>query len=149
MEEDPAVRSPVNQVHLATVQLQLDESGFSRALGERLVPLSDPRLKDSDMLRQVHLLWFELQSRAQRPAFATHVDIHPSDELKKEDCSICREELGTNITNKYWRDSHATVITSCGHIFGGNCLWTGSRILRAAHALIAARISIKFLKIAI
>ena len=48
--------------------------------------------------------------------------VEPSNTPKDERCSICLEDLTDNTANMYWENSHSSVITSCGHIFGGNCL---------------------------
>jgi len=125
MEQDTmALQSPLDQADPTTVQSQMEEIDFSKATEERILPLSDPHFNGSGLLRRVHQLLLEVQARAQLPAFTTHVATLIFDELKNQYCSICKEELETNITNKDRRESHAPVITSCRHIFGGDCLST-------------------------
>lgn len=119
-----ALQSPLDQADPTTVQSQMEEIDFSKATEERILPLSDPHFNGSGLLRRVHQLLLEVQARAQLPAFTTHVATLIFDELKNQYCSICKEELETNITNKDRRESHAPVITSCRHIFGGDCLST-------------------------
>jgi hypothetical protein len=90
-------------------------------IDKTLIPLYDKRYKGSILLEKVSRLLTEVAHRAQRPAFTTHVDI-PSNLLKDERCSICLEDLEANTANMKWRSSHSPVMTSCGHVFGGNCL---------------------------
>jgi hypothetical protein len=92
-------------------------------IDQRVIPLFDKRYEGSILLKQLRLLLTEVLDRAQRPAFTTHIDV-PSNTLKGERCCICLEDLEDNIANKDWNDHHSQVITSCGHIFGGNCLST-------------------------
>ena len=92
-------------------------------IDQRIIPLFDKRYDGSILLKQLRLLLTEVLDRAQRPAFTTHIDV-PSNTLRGERCCICLEDLEDNIANKDWNDNHSQVITSCGHIFGGNCLST-------------------------
>jgi hypothetical protein len=96
-------------------------------IDKNLIPLYDERYKDSVLLEKVSGLLTEVARRAQRPTFTAHVNI-PSNPLKDERCSICLENLEANIMGMDWRSSHSPVVTSCGHIFGGNCLsiWLSS-----------------------
>jgi hypothetical protein len=90
------------------------------AIDEHLIPLFDSRYKTSALLQQVSAFMEEVVHGAQRPAFTAHVE--PSNTPKGERCSICLEDLTDNTANMDWENSHSSVITSCGHIFGGNCL---------------------------
>jgi hypothetical protein len=92
-------------------------------IDQRVIPLFDKRYEGSILLKQLRLLLTEVLDRAQRPAFTTNIDV-PSNTLKGERYCICLEDLEDNIANKDWNDHHSQVITSCGHIFGGNCLST-------------------------
>lgn len=123
---------------LLTLADKLDRSEYLRTADARLqllvqdtidkhlIPLFDECYKSSILLQQVSLLLSEVVRRARRPAFTAHVE--PSITLKGERCSICLEGLEDNSVSMGWRKSHSPVITSCGHIFGGNCLsiWLSS-----------------------
>lgn len=89
-------------------------------IDEQLIPLFDPRYKNSILLQQVSSFMEEVVHRAERPAFTAHVE--PSNTPNGERCSICLEDLTDNTANIDWENSHSSVITSCGHIFGGSCL---------------------------
>jgi hypothetical protein len=89
-------------------------------IDEHLIPLFDLRYKSSTPLQQVSSFMEEVFHQAKRPAFTAHVE--PSNTTKVERCSICLEDLADDSENMDWAKSHSSVITSCGHIFGGNCL---------------------------
>ncbi len=89
-------------------------------IDEHLIPLFDVRYKRSILLQQVSSYMEEVVHRAERSAFTAHVE--PSNTSDGERCSICLEDLTGSPSNMDWENSHSSVITSCGHTFGGSCL---------------------------
>jgi hypothetical protein len=91
---------------------------------ENVIPLHDSLYKGSFVLGKVRMLLTEVIDRAEQPAFTTHVRI-PSPGLKSETCTICLEAHKRDMADlDGWKNSLSEVLTSCGHTFGGNCLWT-------------------------
>ena len=91
---------------------------------EKVIPFHHSLFEGSFILRKVCTLLIEVINRAKRPAFMAHVSpALPT--LENETCPICWEALEFDIANsEAWERSHSAVVTSCGHIFGGTCLFT-------------------------
>jgi len=121
----PSTHSNVNEEVPEEIKATPFQPDF---MEENVTPLHDIQYKGSFILRKVRMLLQEVVDRAERPAFKLHISIPPHT-LENETCTICWDAIEPDRANFYgWEDSHSEVVTSCGHIFGGKCLWTVSNI---------------------
>ena len=106
------------------IKESLPNLNLPSSVEENVTPLHDSLYKDSFILQKARVLLTEIIDRATRPACTTHISI-PLQTLERERCAICLEDLEYDVAElDNWKMLHSAVVTSCGHVFGGICLWT-------------------------